>query len=288
MERAGEAPVVPRFKISLWARGALPRARCNVDLESSQIEAELGRLGASLGSPISVVVETASTNDDARRAAAAGAPHGATFIADAQTAGRGRGGHSWHSPPGENLYLSIVLRPAVAPADIAPITLAIGLAVARVVARRLPHAATIALKWPNDVFAGAHKLAGVLVEGQLRGDRLTSLVAGIGLNVGTRSFPPELAERATSLALAGATDLDRSRLAAALIAEVGRVVQVFEADHLAPLLDEIRALDFLVGRAVEVAETRGTAAGIDAAGRLLIRDASGAAHSIASGEVLLS
>lgn len=258
-----------------------------MDLEAARIEAELGRLGASPGRPISITHETGSTNDDAKRAAATGAPHGSVFLADAQTAGRGRGGHTWHSPPGENLYLSLILRPSVAPADIAPITLAIGLAVARVVTRCLHGAGRVALKWPNDVFVDGRKLAGVLVEGQLRGDRVTSLVAGIGLNVAARAFPPDLADRATSLALAGAADLDRSHLAAALIAEVACVAEAYDAARLAPMLAEIRALDLLRGRQVEIAEVHGTAAGIDDTGRLLVRDAAGVVHRLTSGEALM-
>jgi BirA family transcriptional regulator, biotin operon repressor / biotin---[acetyl-CoA-carboxylase] ligase len=258
-----------------------------MDLEPARIERELARLGASIGRPLSVAAETTSTNDDARRAAAAGAPHGAAFLADAQTAGRGRGGHAWHSPPGENLYLSIVLRPAVAATGLATITLAVGAAVLRVVRRALGGRAEVALKWPNDVFVDGRKIAGILVEGQLRGDRVASVVAGIGLNVRTRSFPPELARRATSLVLAGAVDPDRASSAAALLAEVGSVTSMHEAAGLAPLLAEIRAADFLRGRALEVAGLRGVGDGIDDAGRLLVRDAAGDVHAVASGEVLL-
>ena len=257
-----------------------------MDLDPARVLEALDRLGASAGRPLSIAAETASTNDDAKRAAATGAPHGATFIADAQTAGRGRGGHAWHSPPGENLYLSIVLRPSVAATEIAPITLAVGLAVARVVARAVDGRAQVTIKWPNDVFADGRKIAGVLVEGQLRGDRLVSLVAGVGLNVRTRAFPAEIEGRATSLALAGAGDLDRSSIAAALVAEVERVAGVYEASGLAPLLPEIRAIDFLRGRAVDVGGVRGLGAGIDDAGRLLVSGADGVLHAVASGEVL--
>lgn len=279
-----------------------------MDLSAARVLDALDRRGAQVGRPLSIAAETASTNDDAKRAAAAGAPHGATFLADAQTAGRGRGGHAWHSPAGENLYLSMVLRPEVSAAEIAPITLAVGLAVARVVARVIrdredpvgsgralpggarsgPRGAEARLKWPNDVLVGGRKIAGVLVEGQLRGDRLVSLVAGIGLNVRTVTFPAELAGRATSLALLGvqSEELDRSSIAAAVIAEVGAVSAEFEAAGLGPLLREIRAADGLRGRAVEVGTLRGIGAGIDDAGRLLVRDAGGAVHAVASGEVL--
>jgi len=262
------------------------------DLSVEDIEAELRRLGSLIGRPLSVVASTGSTNDDAKRAAHAGAPHGATFLADAQTAGRGRGGHTWHSPAGENLYLSIVLRPHVSPTAIASITLAVGVAVGRVVARAIEEKALasserVTLKWPNDVYADGLKIAGVLVEGQLRGDRVSSLVAGIGLNVRARAFPPDIARTATSLAIAGAPDLDRCRIVAALIAELGRVVSDFEASGLDALLPEIRARDFLRDRRVRVADVHGTACGVDDTGCLLLREPSGSLRAIASGEVLV-
>ncbi|MEZ4311331.1 MAG: biotin--[acetyl-CoA-carboxylase] ligase [Polyangiaceae bacterium] len=282
-----------------------------MDLDPARIEAELVRRGATVGRPLSIVAVTASTNDDAKRAAAAGAPHGAVFLADAQRAGRGRGGHTWHSPAGENLYLSMVLRPAVAAAEVAPITLAVGLATARVVRAALGGSAGVgvgvgdgvgvgagvgggagagagvALKWPNDVLVEGRKIAGVLVEGQLRGERVASLVAGIGLNARTAAFPEELSDRATSLALEGVDSVDRSALAAALIAEVGAVVATYERARLAPMLREIRELDFLRGRAVDIDGARGLADGIDEVGRLLVREASGGVRAVASGEALL-
>ncbi len=302
-----------------------------MDLDASRIEIELDRLGSAIGRPVSVALVTGSTNEDARRAAASGAPHGAAFLADAQTAGRGRGSHTWHSPAAENLYLSVVLRPRVAATEVAPITLAVGLAVARTVrglidgpleahrdaaagesvageaseegarllrtarrapssygARRAQEGAPVMLKWPNDVYVGGRKIAGVLVEGQLRGDRVASLVAGVGLNVHTRAFPPELERTATSLALAGAATLDRSLIAAGLLAELGVVVASYEATRLAQMIDEIRALDFLRDRRVEVGGVRGVGCGIDERGGLLVRTSAGAMETVASGEVALS
>src|SRR5204863_9598302 len=106
--------------------------------------------------PLVVVASTTSTNDDAKQAARDGVSSGAAFIADTQTSGRGRLGRSWHSPPGENLYASFVLRPSFSP-HIAPIvTLAAGLAVADAVTPLVPGRA-LGLKWPNDVFIDDRK-----------------------------------------------------------------------------------------------------------------------------------
>ncbi len=179
--------------------------------------------------------------------------------------------------------------------EVAPITLAVGLAVARTVQRALhptsgegaAPASRVTLKWPNDVYVDGRKIAGVLVEGQLRGDRVASLVAGIGLNVRTTDFPGDLARTATSLAIAAASDLDRSEIAASLIAEVLSVVREYEASRLASMIDQIRALDFLRDRHVEVNNVRGVACGVDDHGCLLVRTASGDLRSIGSGEVTI-
>lgn len=261
------------------------------DLSAEAIAAALDRLGASVGRPLVVTAETGSTNDDARAAAGAGAPHGAAFVTDAQRQGRGRGGHTWHSPAGENVYLSMVARPRVGAATIAPITLAVGVAIARVMEARLGDRAPVWLKWPNDVLAGPpaekRKLAGVLVEGQLRGNEVASLVIGAGVNVRATAFPAELRARATSLALLGAAELDRSVLAAELLAGIGAAVARFQDDRLASFLPDLARLDALRGALVEIAGLRGEAAGIDAEGRLLVRGEDGGITPVVTGEVRL-
>ncbi|MCC6554954.1 MAG: biotin--[acetyl-CoA-carboxylase] ligase, partial [Polyangiaceae bacterium] len=145
--------------------------------------------------------------------------------------------------------------------------------------------AQVRLKWPNDVLAGGRKLAGLLVEGQLRGDAVQALVAGVGLNVGAWSFPDEIAERATSLALLGARELGREALAAELIAAIGDAAARFEAGRLAPFGADLDRLDALRGRRVTVGEVAGVAAGIDGEGRLLVRDDGGALRAVVAGEV---
>jgi BirA family biotin operon repressor/biotin-[acetyl-CoA-carboxylase] ligase len=260
------------------------------DLEASRIEAELGRLGSSLGRPLAVLGETGSTNDDARKAAATGAPHGAIFVADAQTKGRGRGGHTWHSPSGENLYLSVVLRPRIEPSRLPPLPLVLGLCVAAVVDRALAGGAGEAslragIKWPNDVIVDGHKIAGLLVESTLRGAEVCA-IAGIGLNVHTPAFPAELSGRATSLALLGAPLRDRSLLCARLVATIGEALASFEAGGFARFHEELVRRDVLVGVPLEVGEVRGEGAGIDAQGHLRVRDVTGAMHSIMAGSVI--
>jgi BirA family transcriptional regulator, biotin operon repressor / biotin---[acetyl-CoA-carboxylase] ligase len=145
--------------------------------------------------------EVGSTNDLAMRAAERGEPEGAVFVAGAQTAGRGRLGRTWFSPPGAGLYVStIVRRPALAPW----ITLAGGVAVAEGI--RAATGLPVEIKWPNDVvavgsagFRARRKLAGILAEAVSDGRQMQHVVLGYGINLLTSAFPPELAHRATSI-----------------------------------------------------------------------------------------
>jgi BirA family biotin operon repressor/biotin-[acetyl-CoA-carboxylase] ligase len=261
-------------------------------LSAGAIADGLERLGAAAGRPIVVRDVTGSTNDDAIAAAAAGAPHGAVLAADAQTSGRGRSGHAWHSPPGENVYLSMVARPRVPATSVPSLTPAIGVAVARAVEAMLAGRAQVWVKWPNDVLAGprgdARKLAGVLVEAQIQGAEATSLVIGVGVNVRTTAFPADLEARATSLARLGAAAVARSWVAAAIVAAIDEAVARFEDGGFASFRGDALRLDWLDGRRVSVAGTRGVAAGIDVEGRILVRRDDGEVVAAATGEVTVA
>jgi BirA family biotin operon repressor/biotin-[acetyl-CoA-carboxylase] ligase len=241
--------------------------------------------GLKLGTPLVAVDVTGSTNDDAMAAVRAGAVHGATFVADAQTAGRGRRGARWSSPPGENLLLSIVLRPKLAPERAGALTLAIGLAVRDIAASRVE--SPVLVKWPNDVLSRGEKLAGILLESQVAGGVLESVIAGIGLNVSMREMPPEIAALATSLALLGATgpDLERERIVVDLLEAIDQRVTQYECGGLSELLPDLRRYDALDGRRVRAGTIEGASAGISDQGALLVRDQTGALHSITSGPV---
>ena len=242
-----------------------------------------GERGIALGTPLTALAVTASTNDLALSAARAGAPHGATFVAEEQTRGRGRRGRQWSSPSGQNLTFSILLRPRLEPERASSLTLAVGLAVRDAVAARV--SAVVGVKWPNDVVAQDRKVAGILVESQLVAGRITALVVGIGLNVTMRVLPPDIAEIATSLALLGASELDREALLCDVLGELDRRVRAHETAGLPALLDELRAHDALLGRRVRVEAATGIARGIDATGALLIEDERGQVRPIVSGTV---
>jgi BirA family biotin operon repressor/biotin-[acetyl-CoA-carboxylase] ligase len=231
------------------------------------------------GRAVRVFETTGSTNDDAKAWAAEGAPHGAVVVADAQERGRGRHGRAWSTPPGESLALSVVLRPNVAPSQLPPIALVAGLAARAAVGARVEGAL---VKWPNDVWVAGRKIAGVLVEGSIAGSRVDHVVVGVGINVARTEFPPEL--HATSLALAGASDLDRGALAIDLLDALDRELDAWLAEP-SSIASRLAPHDALRGRAVTLEDgTRGTAAGIEPDGRLRV-ECEGTVRLAHAGEV---
>lgn len=229
-------------------------------------------------------LETASTNDDARRLASAGEPEGAVVVAARQTAGRGRFGRGWDSPQG-GVYLSAVLRPPVSAAEVGSLALAVGLGVALGLERLgLP----VALKWPNDVLLDDRKLAGILLEMSAEADRVEWVVAGIGINVhrGTIDAP------SAGFARDHDDSLRSPQVAAAVLDGIDVAYGQWLDTGFAPLLAQYEQRLSLMGRHVEVrgiaAELRaaGVVEGVDADGRLLVCDAEGL-HPVASGEATL-
>jgi BirA family biotin operon repressor/biotin-[acetyl-CoA-carboxylase] ligase len=221
----------------------------------------------SLGRPRAHFRLTDSTNARARELAEAGAPHGTVVTAHEQTAGRGRQGRSWAGPPGRALLLSVIVRSFD---ELLP--LRAGLAVADVAG---PAAR---VKWPNDVWLDGRKLAGILVEG--RPDAWA--VVGIGLNVAVRveDLPEDVRAIAATLDRPpDALDATLRELLDALHARLGQAAMA--------TLDDLRARDALLGRAVRWTGGTGEAAGIDADGRLLVRTAAGTVEAVAAGEVHL-
>lgn len=245
----------------------------------------LAERGGVLGRPLTAFATTESTNDDALGAARAGAPHGAVFVADRQTRGRGRRGHLWSSEPGLDLTFSVVLRPELPLERVTALPLLAGLAVRAAAAARVR--AAVGIKWPNDVVSGGRKLAGILSESVLDAGRVAAVVIGIGVNVGAREFPEEIASSATSLFALGATRLEREELLADVLAEFAPRLAVHERSGLDELMSELARYDALRDARVNVESVSGVARGIDRAGALLIEDANGTLHSIIAGTVTL-
>lgn len=230
--------------------------------------------------------QTESTNDDAAAAAKAGAPHGALFGAETQSRGRGRRGSEWVSAPGAGLWFSLLLRPELS-AELAPgLALCAGLAVREAVAPRV--SSSVQVKWPNDVMAGGRKLAGILVESQVSGARLVSVIVGIGVNVAQRSFPEPISSTATSLELLAASEKSRELLLVDILQSFEALLRRLTEQGMPGIAEALRAHDALLGRSLRVGAFTGTGAGIDLAGRLLLQSSdAGQVHAITSGHVEL-
>jgi BirA family transcriptional regulator, biotin operon repressor / biotin---[acetyl-CoA-carboxylase] ligase len=226
---------------------------------------------------VRVVARTGSTNADLLAEAAGAAPEGVVLAAEAQSAGRGRMGRSWVSPPGAALTFSVLLRPVrVPPARWGWVPLLAGVAVAR--SLRAQARVDAGLKWPNDVLAGGAKLAGILAE-QSGG----AIVVGAGINVsaGRDELP---GPGATSLALQGASCLDRGQLLAGLLAELERwyltwAGELGDADASGLRAEYLRRCQTL-GRQVRVTMpggrvVTGVATDVDPEGRLVVSTADG-------------
>jgi BirA family biotin operon repressor/biotin-[acetyl-CoA-carboxylase] ligase len=225
---------------------------------------------------LTVQQSTASTMDDASAAAAAGAKDGHLVLADQQTRGRGAHGREWLSPPGSDLYFSVVTRPAVEPASTALITLATGLGVRDAVASLLPESAVL-VKWPNDVLIERRKCAGVLVESRTVGMRIDSVIIGVGLNVNRTQWPAELASAATSLRAGrgGEEPFDRADVLAVLLSHIERWVTRFIKDGATVVVDGLRPHLALVGERVRWEEGEGVFDGIGPDGAARVRTEAG-------------
>jgi len=229
-----------------------------------------------------------STNSEAMSAAVRGEPQGSVFLAEEQTAGRGRGGHSWVSEKSAGIYCSVVLRPEISPADTLAISLAAGLAVRAAVQEVTSLVAD--LRWPNDVLLAGKKFCGILIEMNAEPTRVRYLVLGIGLNVNHGSFPAALAKQATSLRLETGKTWSRVELAAALLKSLHREYRAIVSARSKALGEVIHrfeeASSLARGRQVRVEEEgdyEGVTEGLDASGFLRVRTTSGLRTVISGG-----
>lgn len=229
----------------------------------------------------------ASTNDLAKELGAQGAPEGAMVVAEAQSAGRGRLGRSWDSPPGVGLYVSLLLRPPLPPEEMPQITLTT--AVAGVRALRRAAGLTPEIKWPNDLLLHGKKAGGILTEMETESDRIRYLVLGWGLNVNNPDFPPELTTTATSLRLATGRTFSRVAILRAWLEELEALYDRFLAGDFPRILQEWKQHAVTLGREVEVLQgtrrLKGQAVEVDADGALLLKQPSGEIIRVTSGEI---
>jgi BirA family biotin operon repressor/biotin-[acetyl-CoA-carboxylase] ligase len=235
--------------------------------------------------------EVTSTNDLALTMAGRGVPGGTSVLADTQTAGRGRRGRDWFSPPGAGLYLSVIVRPEREAPDLSLVTLAAGVALARAVQAATGLACE--LKWPNDLVTGRpwRKLAGVLCEASgVAGESLEAVVVGVGVNLQPAAYPKDIATRATSLETELSRAIDRSRLVVEILAGLADVTRRLWDGDRGWILDEWRRFGRagLGGAPIRWndrgTERQGAARDIDTDGALLV-DTDGRRERLVAGEV---
>ncbi len=242
-----------------------------------------------VGRKVHLLPEVESTNSAAAGMASAGAPEGTIVAAEVQTGGKGRLGRTWISPKG-NLYLSVVLRPKIAP-NKAPLITLMG-AVAVVSAIRKQTAVHARIKWPNDIFAGERKVGGLLTEMSAEPDQVRHIVLGIGLNVNmdAASLPPAVASLATTLSAETGSPVNRTSLLAEIASELDRWYQTFLKND-AEVLRAWESMNMTIGRQVTVSSAnetlQGTAEAIDHEGRLVIRTGDNALKAVAAGDVTI-
>ncbi len=229
-----------------------------------------------------------STSTAAMAAAAEGAPEGTVFLAEEQTAGRGRGSNEWQSPRSTGIYCSVVLRPALAPPDVLVLSLAAGLAVHSAI-QQIDSRVMPDLKWPNDVLVEGKKVCGILTEMNAEATRVRYIVVGIGINVNQAAFPRELS--ATSLRLVTGSEWSRVELVAALLKSLDREYRSLISDPEArtSILSRFsESSTWVRGKQVRIQEHGssfgGTTEGLDPRGFLLVRTTQGT-QTVLSGTV---
>jgi BirA family transcriptional regulator, biotin operon repressor / biotin---[acetyl-CoA-carboxylase] ligase len=237
-----------------------------------------------------------STNTAAMAAAAEGAPEGSVFLAEEQTAGRGRGANSWQSPQSTGIYCSVILRPALPPSEVLVLSLAAGLAVQSAI-HQVDSRVTADLKWPNDLLIAnnvvnhndSKKVCGILTEMNAEATRVRYIVVGVGINVNQASFPKDLP--ATSLRLVTGSEWSRVELAAALLKSLHREYRhlLEEADARESILRRFAEnSSWVQDKAVRIEENgaafEGTTEGLDPRGFLQVRTAKGL-QTVLSGTV---
>jgi BirA family biotin operon repressor/biotin-[acetyl-CoA-carboxylase] ligase len=268
-------------------RAIIARQTLSIDVIRQQLATR------TIGRRIVLHEVVASTNASLRELADAGALEGTVVLAESQTAGRGRGQKTWFSPPGVNLYASILFRPPIAAAAapgfafIAPLALVDSI-------RELGVKA--GLKWPNDVLVRNRKVAGVRAEMTAHGDAVEYIVLGVGVNLNVthkalRTGLGETGRFATSLREALGRAVDRNAFTARFLTCLEERLDTYQAKGAAAILAGWRDVDVVTGRWVEVREGptffAGRALGVDTEGHLQVKDTRKRVHTVVAGEIRL-
>ena len=254
----------------------------------SQAEILSSIRGSWAGREILYLDEVDSTNTAAKKAAENGAVHGTHVVSERQTGGKGRRGRAWDSPRGTGIFMTLILRPNMAPVHASMLTLVAALAVADGI-RECTGAESL-IKWPNDIVMSGKKICGILTEMSADPDCINYVAVGIGINVNMEEFPEEIRGVAASIFTETGKKTKRSLLISAVMAAFERYYEVFmKTTDMSGLLEDYNGKLANCGRTVRVldpaGEYSGTAIGIDREGELLVEMEDTTVRRVLSGEV---
>ncbi len=244
------------------------------------------------GRPVHHFERIDTTMREAAELARDGCVEGTIVTAEQQTAGRGRLGRSWLSEPGGGLYISLILRPDIAAGAAPMLTLVAGLGVAEAVQAQSGMSCDI--RWPNDILIRERKCAGILVDMESDQERVAHVIVGIGLNLNYKNFGPELENLATSLFLETGRKFEADSVLQPMLDAIRDNYEIYLDQGKEPILDAFsKASSYVSGRRVAVVgndndrvlDRRGTTAGLDANGMLLLRDDAGVVEPVLAGSV---
>lgn len=244
--------------------------------------------GTSFGKRILHFFQTESTNDVALRLGETGETHGTVIVAEKQTAGRGRAGHSWISEASSGIYVTVLLRPPISPLQSPALTIAAGLAAREAIAEETSLSTDI--RWPNDVLLSGKKVCGILTEMQAEPDRIHFAAVGIGINVNQAKMPPELSGMATSLRMETGRTHSRLDLLVRLLRRLDHYYNQFVTEGTAPILRQFAQVSsYAEGKRVRITTGKesfaGTTAGLEPSGILRVRRDDGKIELVISGGV---
>lgn len=243
-----------------------------------------------LGQPeIICLKQTDSTNKQARVLADKQAPEGTLVVAEAQSRGRGRKGRPWCSPEGTGIYLSMILRPEISPAQAPCMTLMTAVALADALTGLLPLAVNI--KWPNDILVKGRKLAGILTEISTDMDRVDYIIVGVGVNVNTpfEAFPADIKDVATSIRKETGASFPRVQLLQAFLREFEHCYHSFQTSDFQSVMHRWKQYADIIGHRIRVdmidRHLEGEVVDVAHDGVLMLRDGDHQVHRIFSGDV---
>lgn len=233
--------------------------------------------------------EVSSTNDIALEMAGNGMPEGLAILAESQTHGKGRQGRHWFSPPGKNIYLSLLLRPSVQVREYPLFSPTVALGVIKGIKKYT--GLEVGIKWPNDLILSDKKVGGLLMVSGRAGEHAQPLVVGLGLNVNLNQdeFPEDLQEIATALKVPLKAPIDRSTLIMNLIDTISTEIHRLEAGEIQNIMNEVRTHCVTLGKRVRVSTARqvfeGQAESLSDDGALQIRLGDNSIRSLLMGDI---